>query len=430
MSYFDRHVETLPRTGLLRMQFGRLRSLLSEIQGKNKFYTDKFAGSVPKRDGLAGWEQFRQVPFTTKQELVEDQFKHGPFGRNLTYPEADYTRFHQTSGTTGRPLKILDTPASWDWWGKCWGYVLAGAGVTSQDRLFVAFGFGPFIGFWASVEGARHVRALMIPGGARDSLQRLHLLLESGSTALCCTPTYALRLAEVARENGIDLPSSAITRTIHAGEPGANLPAIKAKIESAWGAKCYDHAGASEVGAYAFECGAQPGGMHFNEAEFIIEVLDPATDQAVAEGEGELVVTSLGRSAFPVIRYRTGDIVNLQQESCACGRTFVRCRGGIIGRRDDMVTVRGVNIYPGALENLIRSVPEVVEFRVTVEKDAGLAILRVEIECHPAVENSAVEEKVARTLSNALGMRPQVKSVAPDVLPRFELKAKRFHIIK
>jgi len=430
VSYFNRDIETLPRPKVRQVQFKRLQSLFVEIFGRNKFYTTKFSGLELGDHGVAGWEQFKQLPFTTKQELVDDQSEHGPFGTNLTYPEADYSRYHQTSGTTGRPLKILDTPGSWDWWGKCWGYVLAGAGVTPEDRLFVAFGFGPFIGFWASVEGARQVRALMIPGGARDSLQRLHLLLESGSTALCCTPTYALRLAEVARENGIDLPSSAITKTIHAGEPGASLPAIKAMIEAAWGAKCYDHAGASEVGAYAFECESQPGGMHFNEAEFIIEVLDPATGQPVAEGEGELVVTNLGRAAFPVLRYRTGDIVDLQREPCACGRNFVRCRGGIIGRLDDMVTVRGVNIYPGAIENLILSVPEVVEFRVTVEQASGLAVLEIEIECRPGVDGGKVEERVARTLSNALGMRPRVKSVAPDTLPRFELKAKRFHIKK
>ncbi|HZD56336.1 MAG TPA: hypothetical protein VE136_06425, partial [Anaerolineales bacterium] len=201
------------------------------------------------------------------------QTEDPPFGTNATFSESAYTRIHQTSGTTGAPLRVIDTQESWAWWGKCWGYILSGAGLTADDRLLIPFSFGPFIGFWAAVEGAKEIGALMIPGGGRDSLQRLHLLFELGATAICCTPTYALRLAEVAREAGIDLRKSPVRVTVHAGEPGANIPATKARIEKAWGVKCFDHAGASEVGAHSFECELQPEGNHIIESEFIVQVV-------------------------------------------------------------------------------------------------------------------------------------------------------------
>ena len=429
MPLFNPQVETAPREHLQNLQMQRLRALLTEIDGRNAFYSERLRAWQARPEDFQTPADVTRLPFTTKQDLAEDQAEHPPFGRNLTYPESRYTRFHQTSGTTGQPLQVLDTPESWDWWGRCWGYVLAGAGLTAEDRLFVAFGFGPFIGFWAAVEGARHVQALLVPGGGRDSLQRLQLMRDTRCTALCCTPTYALRLAEVAQQNGFDLHSLPIRATVHAGEPGANVPATKRLLEEAWGAKCYDHAGATEVGAFAFECEAQPGGMHFNEAEFIIEVVHPDTGRAVEVGEvGELVVTNLGRPGFPVLRYRTGDMVRLATGPCDCGRTFLRCEGGILGRYDDMRTVRGVNVYPSALENLVRRVPGVVEFRVTVAKKGALDTLRVELECGDGPEPSAVAQSVSDSIRHHLGLRPEVNVVPKNTLPRFELKARRFWV--
>jgi len=302
------------------------------------------------------------------------------------------------------------------------------AGVTAADRVFMAFSFGPFVGFWAATEGARQLGALMIPGGGRDSAQRLELMREVGATVLCCTPTYALRLAEVARETGFDLSSIPMRAVVNAGEPGANVPSTKARIEEAWGAKCYDHAGATEVGAHSFECETQPGGTHLVESEYIAEILDPVTGKPVAEGErGELVITNLGRWGFPIVRYRTGDIVRTTTQRCSCGRSSLRFEGGIIGRADDMVTVRGVNVYPAGVENILRKFAEVDEFRVTVSKQRQMDEMDVEVELCEGADPSVVHA-IAERLDSMLSFRPRVHHMPRNALPRFEMKAKRFHV--
>ena len=335
---------------------------------------------------------------------------------------------HQTSGTAGIPLRVVDTPESWEWWGQCWRLVLRGAGVTGSDRVFLPFSFGPFIGFWAAVEGARQLGAMMIPGGGWGSLERLHMMRDLGATVICCTPTYALRLAEVAREHKFDLRSVPVRVLIHAGEPGANVPQTKARIEAAWGAKCFDHAGASEVGAHSFECELQPNGIHIIESEFIPEVIDPQTEEEMPPGEtGELVITNLGRPGFPVIRYRTGDLVRLNLQTCACGRTLARFDGGLLGRTDDMFTIRGVNVYPTAIENVIRQFSAVDEFQVTVNRRQEMRHLEVQIEVRSGNEAEEVRAQVEQAIYGALSLRPTVTVAAPGALTRFEMKARRFH---
>ena len=425
------------RDRLALLQLEKLQAMLAELWGRNAFYTDKLkrAGVGPDEmrtlapdRGSGGLADLSRLPLTTKDELTADQAARPPFGTNLTYPLEAYVRYHQTSGTTGAPLRVLDTEESWDWWGRCWGYVLSGASLTAADRLFSAFSFGPFIGFWSAVEGARKIGAMMIPGGGRDSPQRLELMRDSGATALCCTPTYALRLAEVARENNFDLHALPVRATIHAGEPGANVPATKRRIEESWGAKCYDHAGASEVGAHSFECEAQPGGIHIIESEFIVEVLDPATGQTVEPGtRGELVITNLGRLGFPILRYRTGDVVQVNAEPCVCGRTFARFQGGILGRADDMITVRGVNVFPSAVENIIRRFDEVDEFRATVYTVRHMDEMDVEVELVEGADRNIVAA-IGQAIDTMLAFRPNVRLVPRGTLPRFELKAKRFHV--
>ena len=305
--FFDRRLETLPRASLRDLQSSKLAALLGDVFERNRFYTDKMRHSGVTPEDIRSVDYLALLPLTTKSELVAAAEADPPFGTNLTHPETAYTRIHQTSGTTGTPLKVVDTEESWDWWGRCWGFVLTGAGLTAEDRLFLPFSFGPFIGFWGAVEGARHTGVLMVPGGGAGSVERLHRMADQGVTAMCCTPTYALRLAEVARSEGVDIQSLSVRTIITAGEPGANIPEVKQRIESAWGAKCYDHAGASEVGAHSFECKPQPGAIHPIESEYIVEVLDATTNEPLPPGnEGELVITNLGRSGFPAIRYRTG----------------------------------------------------------------------------------------------------------------------------
>ncbi len=429
MTYFDQPTETMPREQLQLLQLEKLHAMLGQLYGRNRFYTAKLKAAGVAPDDVRSVDDLSRLPFTTKGELVQAQADNPPFGTNVTFPESAYTRFHQTSGTTGAPLRVLDTPESWDWWGRCWGYVLAGAGLAAVDRIFLPFSFGPFIGFWAAVEGAKQIGALMIPGGGRDSLQRLQIMRELGVTTMCCTPTYALRLAEVAREENLDLRDIPMRATIHAGEPGANIPATKARIEAAWQAKCFDHAGASEVGAYSFECETQPGSIHVIESEFIVEVLEPHTEQTVPPGEiGELVITNLGRIGFPAIRYRSGDLVRLNLTPCACGRTFARFEGGVLGRADDMVVVRGVNVFPRAVENLIRQFDAVDEFRVTVAARNELRELIVEIEVAEGADAEMIRTGVEQAIHYALALRPIVTLAGRGSQPRDELKARRFHV--
>jgi len=417
--YFDKATETLSRDRLRELQLGKLQQMLREIDGRNDFYTTKLKRAGVRVQDIRTIEDINRLPFTRKQEFAAAQEADG-FACNLTYPLSSYTRFHQTSGTTGKPLHVFDTRDSWDWWGRCWGHVLRGAGVTSEDRIFCAFGFGPFIGFWASVEGARQISALFVPGGGRSSLERLHLMRDTGCTVLCCTPSYALHLLEVAREHDFDIGGLRIHTTIHAGEPGANIPAVKQRIESGWGATCFDHSGASEIGAFGFESRERPNGLYIIESEFIAEVIDPATGEPTAPGgQGELVLTNLGRWGYPIIRYRTGDMVRPMAEAAA-DRNFLFMEGGIIGRTDDMTTVRGVNIYPGAIDNVVGRFDQTPEYRAIVDKRGTLDELNLEIEVSPGADADAVREELLELIRSTLGLRPGITVSPGGSLPRFE----------
>src|SRR6266550_4395879 len=380
-------------------QWKRLAEKLPELRRDNPFYRAK----LPERASGLG-----DLPFTTKSELSDDQAAHPPFGTNLTYPLERYVRLHQTSGTTGRPLRLLDTAESWEWWRECWQPIYRAAGVTARDRIFFAFSFGPFVGFWSAFAGAERLGALCLTGGAMSTTERVAAIVATEATVLLCTPTYALRLAEAAREEGIDLARSALRVSIHAGEPGASIPATRERIEKELGVEVFDHTGATEVGAHGFSCSARDG-VHINESEFIAEILDLPTGDARDEGEGELVLTNLGRWGMPVIRYRTGDRVIAARGTCSCGRTLLKLVGGIAGRVDDMVTVRGVNVFPSEIEAIVRRFDEVDELRCIVEAPADVA------------------ERVGGAIHRELGIRCLVESVAPGTLPRFEMKAKRFN---
>lgn len=396
-------------------QLARLNDLLSRVLPQNTFYRKRFGGLRPP----ISWDEFHALPFTTKADLVADQESAPPLGTIATYSPEHYITYHQTSGTTGRPLAILDTQESWDWWSECWHYVYAAAGVDRRDRIFFAFSFGPFIGFWSAHAAARVLGAMTIPGGGLDSKARLQLLHRSAATVLMCTPTYALHLADVARAEGMPIRESAIRVTLHAGEPGASIPSVRARIDEAWGARSFDHAGATEVGAHAFACELREG-LHVNEAEFIAEVLDPVTLRPCAEGtRGELVITNLGRAGWPVIRYRTGDVVEVGTRGCTCGRTFLTLPGGITGRTDDLIILRGVNVFPSAVEAIVRTF-EVEEFRMLRTRRGALDELTVEVEA-----SDAVAERLAEALRDRLAVRIPTRAVSAGSLPRWELKAKR-----
>ena len=416
---FDRGLETQAPDALREHQWRRFQAMARELLGSNAFVRAKWrAAGLATVDDLRGWDDFGRLPFTWKREFVEDQAAHPPFGTNLTYPLERYVRVHQTSGTSAEPIRWLETQASWDWWTRCWAFVLRAAGVTPADRVFFPFSFGLFVGFWAGFEGARALGALAIPGGGQDSLARLASMDALGATVLVCTPSYALHLAALARERGIDPSAGRVRITVHAGEPGAGIPAVRARIEAQWGARAFDHAGMTEVGAYGYEC-AEQAGLHVNESEFVAEVVEPATGAPAREGE--LVLTNLGRLGAPAIRYRTGDRVRVADAPCACGRTFLRLEGGILGRLDDMLIVRGVNVFPAAVEGIVRRFPDVDEFQIEVFRAGELDEVRVLLEAGDPATVRSVQE----ALHVGRGLRLEVRSVPLRSLPRHELKARR-----
>jgi phenylacetate-CoA ligase len=416
---YDRALETLDAARLRGHQLERARALIRAALGANPFWTAKWrAAGLASADDLRSWDDLRCLPLTTKNELVADQATHPLFGTNLTYPLERYVRVHQTSGTSGTPLRWLDTQASWEWWARCWGFVLAGAGVRRGDRAFFPFSFGLFVGFWAGFEGARALGVLAIPGGGQDSPTRLTTMETLGATVLVCTPSYALHLLQVARERGVDPARLPVRVTLHAGEPGAGIPSVRARIEAGWGARAFDHGGMTEMGAYGYECEAQAG-LHVNESEFVAEVIDPATGSPASEGE--LVLTNLGRLGSPLVRYRTGDRVRLARSPCGCGRTFARLEGGILGRLDDMLIVRGVNLFPSAIEAIVRRFP-VEEFQIEIFSAGELDEVRVLVEMDGGADGA---RHVQDALRAGLGIRMDVAPVGPGSLPRFELKARR-----
>jgi phenylacetate-CoA ligase len=425
--FFDRPMETLPREHLRAHQWKRFLKLDGEVFPANPFVRRKWeAAGIRSAGDPKSWDDFFRLPFTTKAELAEDQAETPPFGTNLTYPLERYVRVHQTSGTTGTPIRWLDTQGSWEWWERCWEFVLRGAGVTAEDRVFFPFSFGFFVGFWAGFEGARRLGALVIPAGGQDSVTRLDTIAALGATVVVCTPSYALHLGQVARERGIELAQLPVRITVHAGEPGAGIPEVRRRIEAAWGAKAFDHSGMTEAGAYGFECVAQEG-LHVNESEFIAEVIDPATLEPAREGE--LVLTNLGRAGSPVFRYRTGDRVRWDDSPCSCGRTFARLPGGILGRVDDMLIVRGVNVFPSALEGIVRRFEGVDEFLIEVFRRQEMDEVRLLLEIDGGRrEGTTVNETVQGVMEAvraSLGIRVEAVPVPPQSLPRYELKARR-----
>jgi phenylacetate-CoA ligase len=306
----------------------------------------------------------------------------------------------------------------------CWEKMFAVVGVTPADRLLFAFSFGPFLGFWTAFEAASRIGCLCLATGGLSSGARLRMLLDNRATVVLCTPTYALHLAQFAKEQSVKLEG--VRCLIVAGEPGGSIPATRQRIEEAWNARVFDHSGMTEVGPLAIECPQAPGGLHILEDDYFGEVIDPNGEPSrVSDQLGELVLTTLGRVGSPLIRYRTGDLVRVDPKPCPCGRTWMRLVGGILGRTDDMIAIRGNNFYPSALENVLRRFADVAEYRVTIDRSTPLAEMRIEIE---AAADAGLTSRVSDAIRDELMFRAEVALVAPGTLPRFEMKARRIVI--
>jgi phenylacetate-CoA ligase len=396
------------------VQDERVKELLELVRERNPFQRARLS-ALPAEPTL------EEVPPLTKRELIEDQANHPPFGTNLTYPLRRYTQFHQTSGTTGRPLRVLDTAEDWAWWRELFADMLSVTGVEPGDRVALAFSFGPHVQFWAAREGLQELGAMGVALGGMTSVQRLQTIADVRATAFMCTPTYALRLIEVALEERLEGALESVRQVICTGEPGASLPAVRSRIEEGFGARCFDHAGLTEAGPFGYPC-PEGGGMHLYERDFACEILDSELRPTPPGERGELVVTPLRRTGFPVLRYRTGDVVVNADERCPAGHEDRWLPGGIVGRTDDMVVIRGMNVYPSAIEEAVRGVSGSGEFRITFYTEpGGMDEIKLEVE----LPDGGAARRLQETMRQQLGLRVRVVPVTHGILPRVDGKARR-----
>ncbi len=421
--------ERASRAAMTRLQARRLREQVTHAARHSPFYRRLLRSARVEPATIRTLDDLGRLPFTTKEDLRDNQQQRPPWGDVLAVPFADVVRVHLTSATTGRPLAFLDTAE--DWYGFYHSYArsLHAFGVRRTDMVMAAFSYGPWIGYWSGFYAAQDLGCLVYPVGGLSTEQRLDALLTYPITVLGCTPSYALFLAEAAARKGIDLAKDTKLKiTWHTGEPGASIPATRAKIEAAFGGRAYDLPGLTEIAAWGFECEARTGLTHVHEDYVYPEVLDEQ-GRTVKPGErGELVFTSLYRKAMPLLRYRTRDVVQLADRRCPCGRTLVAFEGGVLARVDDMKKVRGIIVYPRRIEELVRPHRDVDEFQIVFRRVDGLDDILIRLDPSPALahdERARLSTALARDLQLGLGIRVSVEVGEPGCLPRWDHKARR-----
>ncbi|MDQ1128726.1 phenylacetate--CoA ligase family protein [Microbacterium sp. SORGH_AS_0888] len=435
--FWNPKTETLPREQLAALQLAKLRRTVEWAESRSPLYRRKYRAAGFSSEQLKSLDDYERIPFLTRDEWMANQAEFPPYGDIPVVGAPGAIRLHTTSGTSGRtPLRALDSRKDWFWSAEMWCYALWGAGVRPDDVGYVAFGYGSFIGFWGLHNGLEKIGALTIPGGAQTTTQRVRQIIDFEATVVATTPTYAFRMAQEARELGIDLPASPVRTIILSGEPAGMIPETKALIEAEWGAKAYDTAGMTEISTiFMFEPADQPGGCHIIEDHILEKVFDPDTLRELPYGErGERVTTSFGRGIIPLIKYRTGDaVVKVPYTAGGSGRTWDLYEGGILGRVDDMKLVRGTNVYPRAVEAIVRGYP-VEEFQIRIEKVELRDEIFLAVE-PPASVADAEWPQIAKRLQDDLadaheGLRFIIERAAVGTLPRFELKAKRLQDLR
>jgi len=431
--YWNPFVETMPLEQLREMQLRKFRNIVRWGYEHSPLYRTLYDEAGFHPEDVKTLEDAARVPKSEKSLMRGIQRKAPfPYGDALCVPLERVTEFRQTSGTTGQPVYQGDTWQDWEWWAESWSYLLYAQGYRDRDRLFLPFGYNIFVAFWAAHYAAEKMGVEVVPGGVLDTESRILKIQELEATALGATPTYVLGMADTAQKMGIDpakdLP---IARITCAGEPGASIPATKRRMEEAWGAKVYDHCGATEIGAWGFECTEQPGGLHVNEALFLAQLEDLETGELVEEPgrRGRLVITALDRIGMPCIRFDSKDVVEWGTEPCSCGRSFRLLPGGVVGRADDITKVKGVLLAPSAIEEVVRSFAELGdEFEVEVTKRGDLD--EISLKCEVCVGIDAESPELLDRLKDQLRLKTnlgyKIELCDPGTLPRYALKAKRF----
>lgn len=431
IAYFDERVERMPQPRLLEHQLGQLRERLHYVRSRSPFYRRKLDAARIRPDEVRTLDDVRAIPFTEKEELRLSQAANPPWGDFACIGPREAVRVFQTTGTTGRPVRIMLSRTDWlETFYKQFSHFRCGYGLTEDDVLFVPFNYGLYVAWWGFQTAMEKAGLMVIPGGGMSSKDRLRAMLDWGATAVCGTPSYLLYLAETARKNGIDLPSTPIRKVVAAGEPGASIPSTKKAIEAQWGAECFDDIGSTEISNFGFECLAHEG-THVIEGMFLAEVVDPETLAPLPDGQvGELILTNLCCESTPLIRYRTRDLVRFNRAPCACGRTSLRLEGGVLGRSDDMFHFAGVNVFPAQLQELLHQVAEFSqEYQLVVPPQGSGRHLRIRVEpARAGLARRAIEaarERLVETVRYRITITPEVEVCEIGSLPRVEGKAKR-----
>lgn len=424
-------LETIPREKLKVLQLNKFKRIFKWTYENSKFHKSLYKAAGIKPDDIKTFNDIKKIPKVEKSMMRGIQNKDPfPYGDALCVPLEEVSTFRQTSGTTGQPVYQPDTWQDWEWWSECWSYILWAQGYRPKDRVFIPFGYNIFVAFWAGHYAAEKLGCEVVPGGVLDTQSRILKIQELQATAMMATPTYILRMADVAKNKmGIEPSKLSISKITCAGEPGAGIPSTKKRMEDAWGAKVYDHSGATEIGAWSYECNKQPCGMHVNEAMFLVEIEDLVTGEIIEEPgkTGKMVITAFDRIAQPCIRFDSKDVIEWDSEPCSCGRSFRVIKGGVIGRADDITKVKGVLLSPAAIEEVVRSIQGLGdEYEVVVDKQGDVDRIKLKVELMPEASKQNIEPVLKDQLRLKTNLGYRIEYYDYGDLPKYEVKAKRF----
>ncbi|MBI2851069.1 MAG: phenylacetate--CoA ligase family protein [Chloroflexi bacterium] len=430
--YWNPIIETLPREKMEQLQMMKFREIFKWAYENSKFYRQFYRNAGIEPGDIKTTADIARVPKVEKSMMRAIQGKEPyPYGDILSVPLEQVTEYHQTSGTTGQPVYQADSWQDWELFAEQWAYILYSEGYRASDRVFFPFGYNVFIAFWSAHYGAEKIGCEVVPGGVLNTEARILKMQELRCTAFMATPTYVLGMADTAKTKlGINPKDLGIKRITVAGEPGGSIPATRRRMEEAWGAKVYDHAGATEIGAWGFECEYQSG-QHINDALFLVQIEDVETGELITEPgrKGKMVITNLNRMAQPCIRFDSKDIIEWSPEPCDCGRTFSLLRGGVQGRADDITKVKGVLLAPAAIEEVVRDIPELSdEYEVVVTKDGDIDDITLKVELKPGQEGNlgSVKPRLVDQLRLKTNLNYNLEFHSYGALPRYDVKARRF----
>ncbi|GAB4261345.1 MAG: phenylacetate--CoA ligase family protein [Deferrisomatales bacterium] len=432
--YWNPVTETLDEERLRALQLRKFQRVVAWVYERSPLYRRKYEQAGVRPEDLRSWDDVGRVPLLTKDDYRCQQRDPFPYGETLCVPLEEVTEFHQTSGTTGTPVYQPDTWADWEWWNECWATILWAQGFRPTDRVFLPFGYNIFVAYWAGHYACEKIGCEVVPGGVLGTRERLMKMKELAATAFMATPTYVLGMAETAqKELGSDPKEWGIRKVLCAGEPGALVPSTKKRMQELWGCPVYDHVGATEVGAWSFECRHQPGGLHVLESMFLVELLELDSDAPVTRPgvPGRIVITAFDRQAQPCVRFDTKDVSMWAEGTCACGRTWRVLDGGVHGRVDHITKVKGVLFSPVTVEEVVRSFDAFQgEFEIIVDKRGDLDHIALKLEMPPDAGEERRRELLGE-LASALRWKTQlnfdIQPVEFGTLPRYQVKAKRFH---